>query len=61
MSDETRSTLMYGQLQEGLKQKIMEAPAMSSATDYQALCIAAKAEERQLAELKKCHQYRSEF
>ena len=60
MSDETRSTLIYRQLQEGLKQKIMKAPAVSGATDYQALCIAAKAEERQLAELKKRRQCSSE-
>ena len=58
ISDETRSTLLYGQLQVGLKHLIMEAPAVSGATDYQALCIAAKAEERCLAELKKRRLYR---
>ena len=58
ISDETRSTLLYGQLQEGLKHPIMEAPSVSGATDYQALCIAAKAEERRLAELKKRRLYR---
>ena len=29
ISDETRSTLFYGQLQEGLRHKVMEAPAVS--------------------------------
>jgi hypothetical protein len=46
ISKETRCTLLYGQLQE---HKIMEAPTVSSATDYKALCIAAKSEERRLA------------
>ena len=58
ISDETRCTLLYGQLQEGLRHKIMEAPAVSGATDYKSLCIAAKTEERRLAELKKRRQYR---
>ena len=58
ISDETRSTLLYGQLQEGLKHLMMEAPAVSGATNYQALCIAAKAEERRLSELKKRRLYK---
>ena len=53
ISDETRSTLLYGQ-------QIMEAPAVSGAADYQALCIAVKAEERRLAKLKKRRLYRSD-
>ena len=39
----------------------MEAPAVSRATDYKSLCIAAKTEERQLAELQKRRQYRSDI
>ena len=58
MSVETRNTLMYGQLQEGLK--IMESPAVSSAADYQNLYLAAKAEGKRLAELKKRRHYLSE-
>ena len=57
ISMETRSTLLYGQLQEGLKHQIMESPAVSGATDYQNLCLAAKAEEKRLAELRKRRQY----
>ena len=57
---ETRSTLLYGELQEGLRYRIMEAPAVSSATDYRALCLAAKTEEKRLAELKKRRKYRSD-
>ena len=60
ISDETRSTLLYGHLQEGLKHRIMEAPAVSGATDYKSLCVAAKMEERRLAELRKRGQYRSD-
>ena len=37
ISAETRNTLLYGQLQEGLKHKIMESPAVSGATGYQKL------------------------
>ena len=33
---------------------------MSGATDYKSLCIAAKTEERRLAELRKRRQYRSD-
>ena len=60
ISGETRTTLLYGQLQEGLKHRIMESPAVSGATDYQSLCLAAKAEEKRLAEIKKRRQYHSE-
>ena len=60
ISGETRTTLLYGQLQEGLEHKIMESPAVSGATDYQSLCLAAKTEEKRLAEIKKRRQYHSE-
>ena len=53
MSPETRNALLYGQLQEGLQYRLMEAPAVFRATDYQALCLAAKSEEKRIAELKK--------
>ena len=43
ISTETRWTLLYGQLQVGLWYWLMEAPALSGAADYQALCMAAKA------------------
>ena len=50
MSSETRNAFLYGQLQEGLRYNLMEAPAVSGAPDYQALCLAVKTEE-------KCRQY----
>lgn len=58
ISLETRNTLLYSQLQEGLRHKIMEAPAVSGAVDYTSLCVAAKSEEKRLPELKKRQQYR---
>ena len=57
MSTETRDTLLYCQLQEGLRYELMKAPAVSGATKYQELCIAAKNEEKRLAELRRRQQY----
>lgn len=57
MSLEMRNTFLYGQLQEGLWYHLMKAPAISGAPDYQSLCLAAKTEEKRLAELKKHRQY----
>ena len=55
---ETRAALLYGQLHEGLKYDIMKAPTVSGAQSYETLCVAAKNEERKLAELRKRQQYR---
>ena len=57
MSGETRDTLLYGQLQEGLRYELMRAPAVSGATEYNGLCVAAKNEEKHLSDLKKRQQY----
>ena len=59
MLSETRDALLYAQFQEGLKYDLMRAPAVSGALKYQALCVAAKSEERRLAELQKRRQYQS--
>ena len=59
MLSETRDALLYAQLQEGLKYELMKAPSVSGALSYQALCVAAKSEERRLAELRKRKQYQS--
>ncbi len=42
MQPETRGTLLYGQLQEGLHHNLMEGPAVSGTVNYQVLCVAAK-------------------
>ena len=57
MSKETRDILLHSQLQEDLRQEIMSSPAVSGAQNYKALCLAAKNEERRLAELRRRRQY----
>ena len=54
MQQETRDMLLFAQLQEGLKLYLTEAPAVSGATTYMALCLASK---KRLLELKRCKQY----
>ena len=58
LGSETRNALLHSQLQEGLKLELMRALAVSGAESYPALCLAAKNEERCLAEIKKRQQYR---
>ena len=57
MSAETRAALLYGQLHEGLRYSLMKAPAVSGASSYAQLCIAARSEERQQSELLRRQQY----
>ena len=57
MSAETRAALLYGQLHEGLRYSLMKAPAVSGASSYAQLCIAARSEERRQSELLKRQQY----
>ena len=57
MSSETRETLLYGQLQEGLRLQLMRGPAVSGARNYQELCVAARNEEKRLANLRKRQEY----
>ena len=57
ISDETRGTLLHGQLQEGLRHEIMKAPAVSGSHGYNELCLASRNEEKCLAELAKRRQY----
>ena len=53
MLSETRDALLYSQLQEGLRDNLMEAPTVSGATNYQAVCITAKNEEQWQTALKR--------
>lgn len=57
LSSETRGAFLYGQLQEGLRQGLMQSPNVSGALTYKELVMAAKNEERRQAELKKRKQY----
>ena len=54
LSTETRDMLLYGQLQEGLLYTLMQSSGTQS---YRELCLAAKKEEKRLAELRKMQQY----
>ena len=54
---ETRETMLYGQLQEGLHLGILRSASVSGAMSYKELCMAAKNEEQRQAELKKQHDY----
>ena len=58
-TQETRNALLYGQLHEGFLYRLMEAPAVSGATDYSSLCLVARSEERWQTELHKWKQYQS--
>ena len=57
MSSETKDMLLYGQLQEGMHLQLMKAPAVSGAKNYQELIIAARNEEKRLADLQKRQAY----
>ena len=57
LSVETRQTLLYSQLQEGLRYSLIKSPAVSGADSYSQLCIAAKHEEKHLSELSRRQQY----
>ena len=53
MSKETRDTLLFAQLQDGLRYELVRASAVSGALSHEQLCISAKGEERRLAALRK--------
>ena len=53
MTKETKDVMLYGQLQEGLRLSIVKSPSVSGALSYRELCMAAKHEEKRLAEVKK--------
>ena len=57
LSVETRDTLLYGQLQEGLNYDLLKSPAVSGARTYQELCTSARSEERRQSELLRRQQY----
>ncbi len=57
LGSETRNTLLHSQLQEGLRLELMRAPPVSGAETYPTLCLAAKNEERRIAENKKRQLY----
>ena len=61
LSEETRNTLLYGQLKEGLCDNLMRSPAVSGACNYQELCLSTKTEEKRQEELLKRQRYRGQL
>ena len=53
LSEETRNTLLYGQLQEGLCDNLLRSTAVSNARNYQDLLLSAKTKEKRQEELLK--------
>jgi len=61
MSVETRDTLLFGQLQEGLKYMLMKSLAVSDARNYNELFQAAPSEERRLPGLQQQQIYQHDL
>jgi len=59
LGKETRETMLYGQLQGGLRLGILRNPSVSGAMSYKELCMVAKNEEQCQTELKKRQDYSS--
>ena len=58
LGKEAQEALLHGQFQEGLRMELMKSPSVSGAQSYPTLCLAAKNEERRLAQLKKRQRYK---
>ena len=58
LGKEAQEALLHGQFQEGLRMELMKSPSVSGAQSYPTLCLAAKNEERHLAQLKKRQRYK---
>ena len=58
MSSDARDTLLYSQMQMGMRFKLMEPPAVSGTADYKQLCVAARNEEKRFE--KRCEYLRSQ-
>jgi len=53
MATETREVLLFGQMKEGLRYKIIKSPSVYGARSYKVLCIAAENEEKRITGLIK--------
>ena len=58
LNPESRSILLFTQMQDGLRQDLMRSPSVSGALSYSELCVAAKNKEKRLMELKKRQPYK---
>ena len=52
LSVETRETILFGQLQEGLRFNIVKSPSVSGSQSYKELCMAAKNEDNELLDCR---------
>ena len=57
LSSEMKEAILFGQLQAGLTYQIVKSPAVSGSQSYKTFCIAAKAEENCIAELRRRQLY----
>ena len=57
LGKETKETMFYGQLQEGLHLGILRSTSVSGAMSYKELYMAAKSEEQRQTELRKQQDY----
>ena len=57
LGKKTKETMLYGQLQEGLRIGILGSPSVSGAMSYKELCMAAKNKEQRQTELRKLQDY----
>ena len=57
LRSETKETMLYSQLQEGLLLSLVRSPSVSGCQTYKELCVAAKQEEKRLADLRRRQHY----
>ena len=57
LSSEMKEAILFGELQAGSTYQIVKKPAFSGSQYYKALCTAAKAEEKNIAEVRCCQLY----
>ena len=58
LKPETRETMLYSQLHEGLLLSLLKSPSVSGSQSYKELCVAAKQEEKRLADIQRRERYR---
>ena len=57
LKSETKETMLYSQLQEGLLLGLVRSSSVSGCLTYKELCVAAKQEEKRLADFRRRQQY----
>lgn len=57
LKTETKETMLFSQLQEGLRFDLFKSPSVSGCQAYRELCVAAKQKERIIAEMRRRQQY----